>query len=114
MFGAGVVRPLRGAGPLPAALGGDDETLGIGMERFGDELFRSAGAVGVCGVNEVDAELDGAAQSGERSGLVSRRTPDAFAGDAHSAVAEAMNGKIAAEMECACGGCGDCAHELLR
>ena len=45
-----------------AGFGGDDDTFGIGGEGFADELLADLGAVGVCGVDEVDAELDCAAQ----------------------------------------------------
>ena len=65
MIGAGVVYPLAGADALPSALGSDDEVGGVGREGFGDEFFRDIGAVGVGGVDEVDAEFDGAAESGD-------------------------------------------------
>src|SRR5215469_2570639 len=113
MFGAGVVGPLAGADALPSALGGDDEAGGVGKECFGDELFAHVGAVGVGGVDEVDVELDGAAEGGERAGLVLGFAPDACAGDAHGAVAEAIHdeGLIAArgtDGECSCCRCGRC------
>ena len=95
--GAGVVLPDAGAVARPADLGGDDEVFGVGVERFGDELFRDVGAVGVGGVNKVDAQLDGAAQGGERGVGVVGRSPDSLAGDAHGAVAHAVHGQIAAE-----------------
>ena len=62
MFGAGVVSPLRGAGTLPSAFGCDDESRGIGIESFCDQFFRGAGAVGVGGVDKIDAELAVAAE----------------------------------------------------
>ena len=111
--GAGVVLPDAGAVAHPAGLGGDDQAGGIGRERFGDQFFRDVGAVGVGGVNEVDAELDGAAQRGEGAGDVGGRAPDALAGDAHGAEAHAVDGEIAAEGDgsglrggegCSCGG----------
>jgi len=43
VFGAGVVDPLAGADALPSTLGGDDEAFGVGVEGFGDELFRDVG-----------------------------------------------------------------------
>ena len=46
-------------------------SFGIRVERLGDQLFGDIGAVGVGGVNKVDAELDGAAQGGEGGGGVS-------------------------------------------
>ena len=75
--GAGVVLPDAGAVARPADLGGDDEIVGIGLERLGDQLFGDVGAVGVGGVDEVDAELDGAAQGGE-CGVDDRRVGPRF------------------------------------
>ena len=82
---------------VPSDLGCDDEAGGIRVEGFGDQFFRDIGAVGVGSVNEVDAEFDGAAQRGECACAICRRAPDALAGDAHGAVAHAVDGQIAAE-----------------
>src|SRR5579862_4599643 len=46
-----------------AALGGDDEPDWVRMQRFADQAFGDLGAVGIGGVDQVDAELDGAAQN---------------------------------------------------
>jgi hypothetical protein len=42
-----------------ATLGGDDQVIWIGVERFGDQALGDLGAVGVCGVDEVNPKLDG-------------------------------------------------------
>src|ERR671914_122841 len=36
-----------------AALGGDDQVIRVGVERFRDQALGDLGTVGVCGVNEV-------------------------------------------------------------
>jgi hypothetical protein len=87
-----VVDPLAGADTLPSALGGDDESGGVGMESFGDELFGDVGAVRVGGIDEVDAEFDGSAKGGNGGIAIGGWPPDAFAGDAHGSVAEAVDG----------------------
>lgn len=69
------------------------------MQRFGDEFFGGAGAVGVGGVYEVHAEFDGTAQNRKRGGLIRGHPPHTFAGDTHGAVAKAVDGEIAAEVE---------------
>ncbi len=70
MLGATVFGPAIGAGAIEAALGGDDEAVGIGMKGFGDELFGDVRAVGVGGVDEIDAEFDGAAENANGGGAV--------------------------------------------
>jgi hypothetical protein len=96
VFGAGYWEPLVGALAGEAGLGGDDDTLGVGREGFADETLGDLGAVGVGGVDEVDAELDGALEDLLCAFGVFGLAPDAFAGDAHGSVAEAMDGEIAA------------------
>ncbi len=65
MFGTGVVGPLARTRPLPTALGGNDESRGIWIEGFSNQFFGNGGAVGVGGIDEIDAQFDGAAQGGE-------------------------------------------------
>ena len=77
VLGPAVARPLPRAGPLEPALRRDDEIVGVGVQRLGDELLGDVRAVAVGGVDEVDAELDGAAQHGDRGVVVGRRAPDA-------------------------------------
>ena len=99
--GAAYVFGFGGALAGDAALGGDDDAGRVGRERFADEPLGDFGAVGVGGVNEVDAELDGAAQYAARFGFVGGLAPRAFADQAHGSVAEPMDGQIAADEECA-------------
>jgi len=105
VIGAGVVDPLGGTDALPSALGGDYEIGWVGMEGFGDEFFGDVGAVGIGGIDEVDSEFDGAAESGDGGIAIGGRSPDAFAGDAHCSVAEPVHGEFA-ERDGSGGGSG--------
>ena len=52
-------KPLTGALAREPGLGGDDQVLGVGMERLADQAFADLGTVGVGRVDEVDPHLDG-------------------------------------------------------
>ena len=106
--------PLLRAGPDEAALRGHDEVVGVRVERFGDEVFGDERAVRVGRVDEVDAELDGAAEDAEGLVAVGGRPPDSFAGDAHGAVAHAMDREVAAEGEGAGSLSGRGGHTMCR
>jgi hypothetical protein len=99
MFRSAVGMPLSGAGAYESTLGRDDQILRVRMERLGDELLAHVRAVGVRSVDEVDPELDGSAQ--HSAGLVSvgRIAPDASAGDAHGAEAEAVDRQVATNID---------------
>src|SRR5439155_16239124 len=96
--------PLVGPGALEAGLGRDHEPLRVGVERFGNEPLAHLGAVGVRGIDQVDTELEGAAQHGDRFACVARLAPDPLAGEPHGAEAEAVNGQLAAQEESAAPG----------
>ena len=70
------------------------------------------GPVGVGGVDEGDAELDGAAQHADALVAVGRRAPDARAGELHGAVAEAVDGQVAAQGHGAAG-FSWCRHDVF-
>jgi hypothetical protein len=55
--GPSVGYPASRAGPGQAALGRDDEVIGIGVQGLGDQVLADFWAVGVRGVDERDAEL---------------------------------------------------------
>src|ERR1035437_2514775 len=94
MLRTGIMNPLTGADTLPSALGANHQAGGIGRQRLGDQLLRDVGTIGVRRVNEVDPQLDYAPQ-GLQSGVAIRgRPPDAFAGNAHGAVSQAIDGEI--------------------
>ncbi len=94
VLGTAVGPPLPGAVPAHPSLGGDDQVVGVGSERLGDELLAHVRSVGVGGVDAVDAELERPAQDGSRCRPVGWRAPDAVAGDAHGAEAEAVDGEV--------------------
>ena len=98
VLGAPDRRPDVRAGAGEAALGGDGHAV-VRRERFADEVLADVRAVAVGGVDEVDAQLDGAAQDGAGGVEVRGRTPDAGAGDAHGTEAEAVDLEVAAETE---------------
>src|SRR6202011_1595379 len=62
MLGTSVRGPAVGTRPLEPTLGGDHQLVGVGVERFGDQALADLGSVGVGGVDQVDAQLEGAAQ----------------------------------------------------
>ena len=90
VLGAADGQPLVGALAGEAGLGGDDHAFGVGSEGFADEALGDFGAVGVGGVDEVDAEFDGASEDPCAVLRVFGLTPDALAGDAHGAKAERL------------------------
>ena len=69
------------------------------MQRRTDELLGDVRAVGLGGVDEVDAELDRAAQGRYGTRAVLRRAPGTRAGDLHGAVAEPGDPQLAADPE---------------
>ena len=89
MLRPAVLHPPVGPGTLEAGFGGDDEIARIRVQRFGDEPLGHAGAVGVGGVDQGDAELDGAPQHGDRFGRMRGFAPDATASEAHGTETEA-------------------------
>jgi hypothetical protein len=78
-------------------LGGDDQAIGVRVQRLLDDLLGHEGAVGVGGVDEVHAKLDGTAQHAHRLGRVLRVTPDARACQLHRPVAETVDREIPAD-----------------
>jgi hypothetical protein len=82
-----------------ATLGGNDQTLGIWVKSFCDQPLGDLRTVGVGGVDQVDAEFNGAAQHPAGCGGIGRFAPRALAHKAHSSVAEPVNGQIAADRE---------------
>ena len=61
------------------------QAVGVGVQRLADELVDDVRPVVLRRVDVVDAELDGAAQDGERGVAVARRAEDAGAGELHRA-----------------------------
>jgi hypothetical protein len=99
MLGARVMRPLAGPWPLPSTLGRDDQSLRVRIERLGNHLLRRSRPIRIRRVNQVHFELDRAPQRSQRGGLVRRRSPDAFARNAHRSVAQPVDGQVASDRE---------------
>ena len=109
VLGPAVGVPLVGPGPHEPTLGGDHQVVGVRVEGLGDQVLAHLGAVGVRRVDEVDAELDGSAQHGDRLVVGRRRAPNARAGKAHGAEAEAADTAVAdvvGQFECEGAGSG--------
>ena len=88
------------AGAREPALG-RDLNLAVGRKRFAYQLFGKVRAVGVRGVDEVDAEIGQPAQRLQHLGAIGRRTPDSTADDAHRAEAETIDVEGAANAKAA-------------
>src|ERR1700754_2294205 len=99
MVWVGIDGPLIRTAANKSSLGGDDQTCGVGIEGFGDELFGNIRAIAVCGVDEINTQLNGPLQDLDGPGAVFWRSPDTFAGNTHSAIPHAANGKIVAERK---------------
>lgn len=93
IFRAPIGDPLVRARAQQAALGGDDECV-IGVERFADQAFADLGTVAVRSVDEVDAEVRQAPQRAQGFITIPGLAPDAVAGDAHGAEAEAIDSRF--------------------
>ena len=96
---ATVGHPLVRPRALKAGLGGDDQVLRVGRQSLGDQLLRDRGSVGVGGVDEIDAKLDGATQHGDGFLPIGGFAPDASAGEAHGAEAETIDRQFVADQE---------------
>jgi len=113
VLGAGINGPHVGPGAQQPALGADDQALFVRVQRLGNQFFRHVGAVAVGGVDEVNAQLHGRPQHADGLVVVGRGPPNAFAGDAHGPVAEAVHGEVAADGERGgVSGCGGSCHWL--
>jgi hypothetical protein len=109
IIGIALGRPQGWGGTGQSALGGDHKPV-IGMKRFVDQIFRNLRAIGVGGVDEIDAQLRQALQRRQRFGLVLGRAPDAVTHDPHGAKAQPMDFRLAADGKAAgfhCIGHGD-------
>ncbi len=69
------------------------------MESLADEAFGDLGAVGVGGVYEGDAEVDGAAEDAAGFVWIVWFAPGAVADKAHGSVTETVDGENAADLE---------------
>src|SRR5580704_11057199 len=99
MLRAGIMSPLVWTWAIPSSLGRDHKILGVGRQRFGDQLFADVRTVRVRGVYEIDAQLHRTAKYSGRRSRIFGRSPDPVTGDTHSPEANAANGKFTAERD---------------
>jgi hypothetical protein len=81
--------PLVGPRAQQARLGGHPHAT-VGVQRPRDQLLGDLGPVGVRGVDKIDTKLGQATQQSDTLIAALRLAPDAFAGHAPCAEAEAM------------------------
>lgn len=91
-------------------LGRDDHLVGIRVQCLCQQLLGDDGAIGVGGVEEGDAQLDGTTQHRDGLGVILGRAPDALAGELHRSVAEADHGQVASDRERSGLGSDGCGH----
>ena len=99
MLGPAVDVPHVGTTAGESGLGGDQKPV-IGMQRLADQLFGNIRAIGIGGVDEIDAQLRKALQHAQGFRLIARRAPDARAGDLHGAEAQPVDRDLATDLEC--------------
>ncbi len=104
--------PARSRAGQPG-LGGDHHIVRIGVQGLAEELLRRVGTVGIRGVEQGHAQLDGPAQDAHAGVLVREGAPDAGTGELHGSVAEAVHRQFAAQGERAGGRGGRGAHRSL-
>ena len=89
--------PLIWARSIPATLGRDDQSFWIRKQGFGNQFLADMGTVGIGSIDEVDLHLNRFAENRECGFAIRGRTPDAFAGKAHSSKAKTMDRKLTSE-----------------
>src|ERR1700691_5896949 len=97
--------PLPRTGTLPSPFGRDDQIGWVWIQRFRNQLFRDSGSVGISCVDQVHVEVDRTPQRCKCGAFISGRSPNAWTGDAHSPVSEAIDPEVAAYCERTSGGC---------
>jgi hypothetical protein len=94
-------------GPIPRAivttlrtdLGDDYKVLGIGMQRFVDDLVGDMRSIVIAGVDVIDAARHRLAQPCDGDRAVLRRSEHARSRKLHRAIAQALHGALA-KLEC--------------
>ena len=104
MLRAAVPGPGLAPRPDQPALGGDDQTLGVGVKGVGDEPLVDFRPIGVRGVDEGDAEFDDPVQHLPRAFGIARLTPNPRPAQPHRPIAEPADDHVAADGQRAPGG----------
>ena len=94
-----VRHPLPGAWPGKPALGRDDDSFRVRMQRFSDQELARLRPVGIGGIDQVHVQLDRAFENSACLIPIFRPTPDPVASDPHRAKPKPINRKIAADFE---------------
>jgi len=87
--------PAVGALPALPGLGSHDDVV-IRVEGLADEFFADGRAIGISGVDQVDAEVSDPAQRGEDCTAIRGRSPYAWAGGPHRAIPQPIDRDVAA------------------
>src|SRR5262249_28209031 len=96
LFRAAIVVPAARLRARQPALRRDDDALRVGVQRLGDQGLVGVRAVALRRIDEIDAELDCAAQHLVRVLPIARLAPDVVVVDhPHGAEAEAVCSKVA-------------------
>ena len=90
--GCGPVGQPPCASRVAPTLVGDEQRLGVRVQRLADQLVRDARSVGVAGVDVGDPEGDRLAQDGQGAVAIGGRAHDPRAGELHRSVAEPGDG----------------------
>ncbi len=89
---ASVFDPPSWSRPNQTAFGRDDHTCRVWMERLSNQAFGDIGAIGVGGIEKVNAQIDGPSQHRDRSVSILRFPPYPRTGQPHGAEPESMHG----------------------
>ncbi len=90
----GIVCPQIRPRAIPSTLGSDNKVPGIRRQRLGDQFFVEMGTIGISCIDEIDSQLDGAAEDGNCCGGILRWPPDSVARKAHGAEAKTVDGEF--------------------
>src|SRR6478735_2487984 len=88
-------RPLVWPLASETTLGSDDQAFGIWVKRFSNQVLTDFRAIGISGINEVDVQIQQALEHSLALCPIFGLAPYSLAGNAHGAVAQAIDGEIA-------------------
>src|ERR1041385_6723126 len=97
-----------------AALGSDDQTFGIRVQRFSNQALADFRTIRVSGINKVDIQVQQSLQNALALYRIFRIAPDSFAGNTHCAKTQAIDGEVFCNGNGSAMGCIRCSHNYLR
>src|ERR1051326_8754580 len=104
MFRAAIGHPFIRSGACIAALAGNDQSLWIGIERLGNQIFADFRTIGISRIDKVDAQFNGPPQHGQRFCFVLWWPPYTWPRESHGAKAQTIDVEITAEFQHTTGG----------